>query len=518
MSSSGDWAGITVAVTGACGGYGAFLTRSLVKAGAHVRALDLRRDDHLGFLAEAEASGKATFSHCDLCAADVTSLRDALKGVKVIFHTVAYFGDPPFAMKQFANPGNEEKMQATNVSCVVRLLEVARDEGVQAFVHTSSTNTLFSGREELVDATETTPYPKPSECIDLYSVTKAEAEQLVIGSDGEGGLRTASVRPNGIYGPSMRCYGISKLLIQLAPIGIYPVKILDFNFKEPLVDWCHVDNLALVQMLAAKQLLAQNPAVCGSIYHASDDVVSTPTVFFGEFLSRMGWPILPMFPVPAHILQPLAYGMEATCWALRKLTGSRSITAPLTAVEAAKSTLSNYQNIEKAKRELGYVAIPQSQLMDGMGEFARSWYREHVAIPAVPRPLGVAILFGMAVTLFLSCADVQLLDGMPWQILRTVCSTAVPSMAHLSLEAFQRKVLLVGICMPMVALHVGDALVAAYLARRISHVCWMQYGLRTVLFGYGQLRHLLPKSAAPWYVGVVALAFSASAAAAARMS
>eukprot|EP00401_Gymnodinium_catenatum_P051170 CAMPEP_0117588480 /NCGR_PEP_ID=MMETSP0784-20121206/69875_1 /TAXON_ID=39447 /ORGANISM="" /LENGTH=398 /DNA_ID=CAMNT_0005389845 /DNA_START=93 /DNA_END=1289 /DNA_ORIENTATION=- len=392
MVRDGDWAGLTVAVTGACGNYGASLVRALVRAGAQVRALDIRHDDSLGFLAEAEAAGKAKFICCNLCADDASSLIEALKGVSVVFHTIAYFGDPPFASRQFANPGNAENMTAVNVTCVDRLLAVARDCGVLGFVHTSTLHTLLTGRVELVDVNEKAPYAKPEDCIDLYSVTKAEGERLVLRANGQGGMNTASVRANGIYAPSVRCIGIMRMLQTLAPIRGLFFYFLDREGREPLVDWCHAENLAMLQMLVAKQLLANNSVVCGSIYHASDDVVSTNVEFFAPIIRGAGWSYHPVLPLPALLIQSIAYLLEVSCYGVRRVTGCRCVVPPINCLEAAKVTMSNYQNIEKAKAELGFVAIPQEDLMKDMAMFARRWVDMNCAIPHVPLVLWAAMV------------------------------------------------------------------------------------------------------------------------------
>jgi len=511
-----NWTGRVCAVTGACGGYGAFLVRALVNAGATVRALDIRRDDHLEFLDSAEQQGKVQFISCNLCADDLSPIREALTGVSIVFHTVAYFGDPQFCVNEFANPGHEEKMKAINVDCVSKIMQVARECGVRGFIHTSSTNTVFSGKEELIDVTESFPYPKPSDCIDLYSVTKAEAERVVIGTNGKDGMFTASVRPNGIYGPSVRCYGIIKLLQMVAPMQGMFFKFQDKHGNEPIADWCHVENLALVQMLVGQQLMEQNPIVCGSIYNASDDVVSTNTEFFRPVLTGAGWTVRPLLPLPASLMQGAAYFLEASCFAVRKLTGNRSFVPPLNCVEAAKSTMSNYQNVAKAKKDLGYVAIPQSELMKGMAEFSKMWAAKHATVAPAPRALWITVCSGMALVMGLSFASVSRMNGTPWQLLRYFLSKLVPSAAAMPLGSVQRK-FLVAICLPMLGLHIGDALVAGFLARKKGNLLWFNYALHTLFLGFGKLQHLLPSNSAGPYAAITAASFVASFLAAARV-
>jgi len=408
-------------------------------------------------------------------------------------------------------------MRAINVTAVERLMAVARECGVKAFVHTSSANTIFDGKTPFVDMTEDMPYPKPSDCIDLYSVTKAEAERLVTGSNGKDGMYTACTRPNGIWGPSERCVGVRAVLESCAPMGGYYTKFLDASGKEPLVDWCHVENLALIQMLAAKQLLAQNERVCGSIYNASDDVVGTYSEFFGEIARGAGWSANPVLPLPAWLLQRAAYCMEAACYGIRNATGWRGVVAPLNCVEAAKCTMDNYQNVGKAKRDLGFVAIPQGDLMKGMAAFSQAWIEKYARVPDVPLQLWATILPGMAATLAMSFADTKRFGGAPWRAARSLMAKAVPGLAAMPLDVFQRKVFRIGICLPMLGVHFLDGLLAAYLARKQSHRLWTAYSLRTMILGFGQLRHLLSERAAGPYGVFVAAAFCASGLAAAKV-
>lgn len=67
---------------------------------------------------------------------------------------------------------------------------------------------VFVGRP-IVGGDESLPYPPPANYTDVYSRTKTEAEQFVLGSnmkplpglDGDRCLHTCAVRPAGIWGP-----------------------------------------------------------------------------------------------------------------------------------------------------------------------------------------------------------------------------------------------------------------------------------------------------------------------------
>lgn len=302
-----------------------------------------------------------------------------------------------------------------------------------------------------------------------------------------------------------------KMLEGIAPMqGMY-MSFRDRAGKNVMVDWCHVENLALAQMLAAEKLLLEDKAVCGSVYNVSDDVVSTNEAFASQIIAGCGWKTRPIIPVYAGVLQYVAYYLEGASWIVRRVTGLRSCTAPLNTLEAAKASMSNFQLIEKAKRELGFSPIPQSELMKGMREFAQSWAKAYCDIPAVPLPLSLGITSGMAATMFLSFADVKRFDGRPWTAVRSMFGLlpGLSGLAAMPLERFQKKALLTSICIPMVAVHFVDAVIAACLARRQKHLRWMEYSLRTMIFGYGQFSNLCSREFAVAYPFLVAGAFGA---------
>jgi len=502
------WAGVTVAVTGACGGYGAFLTRNLAGAGAHVRALDLC-PDHGRLGVPAGAAGSVEFVQIDLSAADTALLRKALRDVRVIFHTAVFFGNPPFTHSRFADPGSAEKMWAVNVQAVERLLDVAREQRVRAFVHTSSIAVVFPGNHEVRDVRETAPYPEDDSVFDMYAVTKAAGERLVLAANGEGGLRTASVRPNIIWGPTWQLPTTGGV-VAMAPLGLYPAKLLDARLREPVADFTHVENLSRCQLLVAEQLLAGNPAVCGGVYHCNDGFAETYEHWVSQLCDRIGFRVAPIVPVPALLAYPVIYCVEGAFWALRRCSGIRSLTPPVTTVEYVHIAMTGYMNGEKARKDLGYVPLPREELMDGFAAYVRP-YLEEVQLPAVPVAMQASMLGGMASILFLSFVSVQRFGGAPWSFMRTVLSRAIPALADMPLESLQRRVFKIGICLPMLGLHIGDALVAGVISRRRSHPLWINWTVRTSLFGFGQLRHLLPDSAVGPYALLTASAFALSA-------
>jgi len=502
-----SWEGRVAAVTGASGAFGTFLVRDLVRLGARVRALDLRFDDHAGVYKE--AGDKVEFIQGDVTMPS-EKLTEALKGVDVLFHTVAYFGFPPFARPEYAQPGNAEIMRKINVTSTSHLLDVCVEHGVKAFVFTASVNTMFVG-EPMLGTTEDEPYPPLEKYIDSYGPTKSEAERLVLAANGRGSLRTASVRPNGIWGPTDRCVAVIKSITQYANMGGLYFKFKGRDGKEPLTDWTHVDNLSRAEILAAEKCLEKDPKVCGSAYFITDGDVQ-PILQWSIPLCRAAHlHVWPHIPVPVGILPSLGRFNEQLFSLIRKLTGSR-VAPSLGEMEALKASTTHYVCIDKARKELGYEPKPYAKLMEEIAPWMRAYAEKNFHIPGVPLSMWVAISCGMALTSYLSFANVGKHGGRPWLLTKALFS-ALPGVAEMPLIEFQKK-LFIGIWIPMVGIHALDGVLAAAIAKSRGHTMWQTYGLRCFILGFAQFQHLCSPTLSK-IVGLYSVAFFALAAKAA---
>jgi sterol-4alpha-carboxylate 3-dehydrogenase (decarboxylating) len=478
-----SWEGRIAAVTGASGAFGTFLVRDLVKLGARVRALDLRFDDHAGVYKE--AGDRVEFIQGDVTKPS-EALTEALKGVDVLFHTVAYFGFPAFARPEYAQPGNAEIMRKINVTSTSHLLDVCVEQGVRAFVFTASVNTMFVG-EPMLGTTEDESYPPAEKYIDSYGPTKSEAERLVLSANGRGSLRTASVRPNGIWGPTDRCIAVIKTITQYASMGGLYFKFKGWDGMEPVTDWTHVDNLSRAEILAAEKCFEKDPKVCGSAYFVTDGDVQPITTWSIPLCRAAHLHVYPCMPVPVWMLPAVGRLSEQVCCLLRKLTGSKM--APMLGeMEALKAATTHYVSTEKAKKELGFEPKPYAKLMEEMAPWMRAYAEKNFHIPGVPLSLWTAICCGMALTSYLSFANVGKHGGKPWLLTRALFSV-LPGVAEMPLIQFQKK-FLIAIWLPMVGVHAVDGILAAIIAKSRGHVMWKTYGLRCLILGFAQFQHL----------------------------
>lgn len=180
---------MTIAVTGATGFVGQALLDRALEADVTVKALARR--------AQPPLAGVEWVSG-DLGTND--SLRQLVRGAEAVIHVAGVVNDAA-------------QFESGNVLGTLNVIEAAKAEGVQRFIHVSS----LSAREPDLSA---------------YGASKARAEKLVMAS----GLDWTIVRPPGIYGPRDVDYFE---MFRLARWGLMPVPP-----KEGSASIIHVDDLA----------------------------------------------------------------------------------------------------------------------------------------------------------------------------------------------------------------------------------------------------------------------------------
>ncbi len=180
---------MTIAVTGATGFVGQALLDRALETGLTVKALTRR--DQLPRDGVEWVSG-------DLESAQ--ALRALMRGAEAVIHVAGVVNDAA-------------RFESGNVLGTLNVIEAAKAEGVQRFIHVSS----LSAREPDLSA---------------YGASKARAEKLIMAS----GLDWTIVRPPGIYGPRDVDYFE---MFRLARWGVMPVPP-----KEGRASIIHVDDLA----------------------------------------------------------------------------------------------------------------------------------------------------------------------------------------------------------------------------------------------------------------------------------
>ncbi|KAJ3167988.1 erg26, C-3 sterol dehydrogenase [Geranomyces variabilis] len=290
---------------------------------------------------------------------DPVAVSSACKGKTVVIHTAAViegFPVPVYWKVNFEGTRN--------------IINACREHGVRALVYTSSASVTYNG-QDLRNGTEADPYCDVH--MDTYNETKAAAEQLVLKSNGVGGLATVSLRPAGIFGPGDN--NASKGLYDAAKKGNWKFMIGD---NSTLFDWTYVDNVAHAHLLAAQKLLsrsasplqhsAESETPAGQAFYITND---TPTFFWDvpKYLyNELGYRNTLRTRIPRGVGMILGAVVDAL---VAVVAPFKKLTPTFTRFRVKVITNNRYLDIAKAKTVLGYV--PMVPLEEGLRRTALHW-------------------------------------------------------------------------------------------------------------------------------------------------
>ena len=201
------WSSKRVAVTGAGGFIGSHLAEALVAEGADVTAVvryNSRGDDgNLRFLDD-DVRGSLRVHRIDLT--DLEATRQALDGMEVVFNLAAFVGIP----YSYANPHDTVM---NNVQATVNVLAVARENGVERLVQTSTSEVYGSARQ--VPIPETHPLQPQSP----YSASKIATDHIALSYHYAFHVPVAVVRPFNTFGPRQSARAVIPTIIMQALAG-----------------------------------------------------------------------------------------------------------------------------------------------------------------------------------------------------------------------------------------------------------------------------------------------------------
>lgn len=219
--------GRKVLVTGAAGFLGSHLSERLAREGAVVRAFV--HYNALGRRGWLDAGGDASAVEIvagDLC--DPSSVREAVRGVDVVFHLGALISIP----YSYRAPAS---YLAVNAGGALHVLEAAREMGAGRVVCTSTSEVY--GSAQSVPMTEEHPLRAQSP----YAASKIAADQLALSFHRSFGLPVTIVRPFNAYGPRQSARAVIPSIIVQALArpsirlgALTPTR--DFNFVDDLVE------------------------------------------------------------------------------------------------------------------------------------------------------------------------------------------------------------------------------------------------------------------------------------------
>ena len=325
-------------VTGGAGYVGGIIIRRLLEQGYKVHSFDLNP-------CPIEDENITSFT------GDIRQYDDVAKaceGVNTIFHTAAVISLLGWAKAKVRN-----WVMDINVAGTAQLIKVAEDCGVERLIYTSTNNVCFD--REIINGDETMPYAtRPA---DLYTESKGLAEGLVLAADnGKTGLRTAAVRPGGIWGGSEGGIMITSFLDQIVN-GSF--KALPGNGKSQAEN-THVDNLVDAQILCAEKLVTDAQRVGGEAYYIMDEEPCNSMEWFRPLVEEIGekWPSI---NVPA----PIMYGVGVI---VEMLIYLGVLDMPLSRAGMHKILRTHTFSCAKARRDLGYE--PRRSQIEGLMEVA----------------------------------------------------------------------------------------------------------------------------------------------------
>ena len=173
-------------VTGAGGFIGSHLAEYLVQKGFEVKAfVRYNSRNNWGWLEKSSYKDKIEVYTGDI--RDFDSVKDAMKGIDVVFHLAALIGIPYSYVSPLA-------YIRTNVEGTYNVLQAARELKTQKVIHTSTSE--IYGTAQYVPIDEKHPVNPQSP----YAATKSGADQLALTFHRSFGLPVSVIRPFNTFG------------------------------------------------------------------------------------------------------------------------------------------------------------------------------------------------------------------------------------------------------------------------------------------------------------------------------
>ena len=294
------------------------------------------------------------------------------------------------------------KTKATNDRGIERCAQVLLTDtefvsSLVYFIHLPLDNGVGLG---VSAGTEAMPYFPLDKHPDEYSRSKAQAEMIVLASNGHtlarsseaeeepGVLKTCAIRPAAIWGAGEMRH--QPRTVKSAQRGLL---CFLFGRADAKADFVHVDNLVQAHILAASALdEAKRSVAAGQAYFISDgeERAINSFDFFGEILEGLGYE-MPTLRLPLALIYALAYVSEMVCvLCSRFLFPMEPI---LTRAETLKAGVNHWFDISKARSELGYR--PEERGREEVIEWFRARGFAKRSASRVPQLLSISIVIAI---------------------------------------------------------------------------------------------------------------------------
>jgi NAD dependent epimerase/dehydratase len=196
-----NWRNKKVLVTGAGGFIGSHLTEHLIELGANVKAFvryNSRNDWGLLELLPREKRNKIEVVMGDL--KDTDAVRQVVKGTDIIFHLGALIAIP----YSYIHPGETIE---TNILGTLNVLMAAKENGIEKFIHTSTSEVYGTARYVPIDEGHPLQGQSP------YSASKIGADKIAESFYRSFDLPIAIIRPFNTYGPRQSARAVIPTII-----------------------------------------------------------------------------------------------------------------------------------------------------------------------------------------------------------------------------------------------------------------------------------------------------------------
>ncbi|GAB6034248.1 NAD-dependent 4,6-dehydratase LegB [Galenea microaerophila] len=222
------WQDKQVLVTGADGFIGSHLAEQLVQAGAKVRALVLYNSfNHWGWLDHSPFVDQMEIVSGDV--RDPFFCQQISEGIHTVFHLAALIAIP----YSYIAPNSYVE---TNVNGTLNMVQAAKDQQVQRFMHTSTSEVY--GTAQYVPIDEQHPLQPQSP----YSASKIGADAMAMSYFNAFETPVTIARPFNTYGPRQSARAVIPTIITQIAKGMKQIKLgdtsptRDFNY---VLDTCH---------------------------------------------------------------------------------------------------------------------------------------------------------------------------------------------------------------------------------------------------------------------------------------
>jgi NAD dependent epimerase/dehydratase len=212
-----------ILITGADGFIGSHLTEYLVNEGYKVRAFVYYNSfNSNGWLdsISPEIKNKIEFFSGDI--RDPNGVRDAMKGIDIVFHLAALIAIP------FSYHSPDSYID-TNVKGTLNILQAARDNNVSRVIVTSTSEVY--GSAQFVPITESHPKQPQSP----YSASKIGADAIADSFYRSFNLPVSIVRPFNTYGPRQSARAVIPTIITQLLNGAEEIKLGDITPTRDLL-------------------------------------------------------------------------------------------------------------------------------------------------------------------------------------------------------------------------------------------------------------------------------------------